>query len=85
MDEETQPRRVQTVRCKFRCNSVKKQTGWGGHEFLYSAEMSAVTGGSKENEKFFAATPSGSLTVGAVVPDYFQPGQEYYLDITPAD
>ena len=41
-----------------------------------------------ENTKFWEATPSGSFVLGCVNPESvsgFKPGQEYYLDITPAE
>ena len=73
------------TRCKFECQSVKKYKGWGGHPFLHEAEFGAVMDGSPENKTFFAATPSGKLHVGTVVPDIFEVGKAYYIDITPAD
>ena len=73
------------VRCKFECTSVKKYKGWGGVEFMYQYDMQPVTGTNEENKKFFASTPSGKLEVGAVRDDLFQPGKQYYLDITPAE
>lgn len=75
--------KVQTVRCKFSCNTVKKTTD-REHGFLYTYEFSAVYSGSEENKKFFAYTPSGSLNVGAFKDDLFEPGKEYYIDIIPA-
>lgn len=75
-----------TVRCKFRCTEVTKRTHWdtkkGG--YLYSAKFAPVYDGSEENKKFYEATPSGSLEVGTYKQDVFAPGQEYYIDITPA-
>ncbi len=41
-----------------------------------------------ENSKFWNASPSGSLELGSINPDVFAHldiGQEFYLDITPAD
>lgn len=77
-----------TVRCKFRCNSALKHldTGFGQYpgRFLYTYEFSAVYEGSDENKRFFAYTPSGSLKVGSFKDDLFEPGKEYYLDITEA-
>ena len=69
------------TRCKFRVDHVKK--------FTYAEEIvfSAVYGGTKENESFASATPSGSLTITATNPHVigkFTPGQEVYLDITEA-
>lgn len=80
---------LQTVRCKFRCNSVSKRLDYGYQKptepkFLFNYEFSAVTDGSEENKRFFAYTPSGSLNVGALREDLFEPGKEYYIDITPA-
>lgn len=73
------------VRCKFECVSVTKRKGWSGHAVLHDAEFQAVTNGSEENKAFFAATPSGKLNVATVVPDIFEVGKFYYLDITPID
>jgi hypothetical protein len=49
--------------------------------------MSAVYGGSAENESFASATPSGAITFQLTNPalaDEFKPGQAYYVDFTPA-
>jgi hypothetical protein len=77
------------TRCKFLCTSVKKFSASGWHtepkaDFMYEAEFQAVTGGSDENKKFFASTPTGSLKVSTVRDDMFQPGKEYFLDISAA-
>lgn len=74
-----------SVRCKFTCVSARKYKGWGGHEFLHEYEFQAVTGesGGEENKKFWGSTPSGSLKVGAVASNLFEPGQDYYIDLTP--
>lgn len=40
-----------------------------------------------ENAKFYAATPAGELSLGGVtkaVADQFEPGREYFIDISPA-
>jgi len=73
------------TRCKFECVGVTKRKGWGGHPFLHDAEFQAVTSGSEESKSFFAATPSGKLNVATVVPDIFEVGKTYFIDITPAD
>lgn len=80
------------VRCKFVCTGVTKRKGWGGHEFVYDAEFSAVTSNQSVSERaipdengiFFAATPSGSAKLSTVKSDHFEVGREYYLDFTPA-
>jgi hypothetical protein len=67
-----------TTRCKFVCQSIKKYNHWGDKgKFLYDAEFSAVTDGSDENKKFFAATPCGSLHVSTVAQDVFEVGTRY--------
>lgn len=75
------------TRCKFTCQSVTKSKAWHGApgEFLFDAKFTAVTSDSPENSEFWAATPSGTLTVGTVKADVFEPGQDYYLDITPCN
>lgn len=74
----------QTVRCKFRCNSITKRLDSykSENKFVHTYEFSAVYDGSEENKKFFAYTPSGTLNVGAFRDDLFEPGLEYYIDIT---
>ena len=71
-----------TTRCKFRCDRVGKTKD--AESFLYEAHFFAVYTGSKENEEFFKYTPSGSLNIGVYKKDIFEPGKEYYIDITEA-
>lgn len=73
------------VRAKFKCSSVTKLVGYNGPAFLYSAAFSPVTSGSEENKQFFASTPSGEIKLTSILPDAFQPGQEYFVDFTPAE
>jgi hypothetical protein len=50
--------------------------------------MSAVYGGSKENESFAQATPSGTITFqldNPALADEFKPGKAYYVDFTPVE
>lgn len=75
----------QMIRCKFICNSVTKQKGSGPDGFSYSAQFNAVYSGSPENDAFFVATPSGSVTLQTIKADVFEPGKEYYIDFTPAN
>ena len=81
-----------TVRAKFQCVSKEQFQGGVWDEthsnyqpgFLYGYKFQAVTRGTdEENNKFFASTPTGNLTIQAVRDDLFVPGQEYYLDFTP--
>lgn len=78
------------TRCKFSCVSVTKQKSWErepqpGREFHYAAKFTAVTSGSEENDRFFAATPSGTLEISTFVQDVFEPGKDYYLDLSAAE
>jgi hypothetical protein len=74
------------TRCKFKCDEVTTQKHWDQEKgFLYSVKMSPVVGGSEENKAFWAASPSGLFQLSCVTPNLFEPGKEYYLDITPAD
>ncbi len=74
------------IRCKFKCTEKYEREGWGpnGPRKLYGFKFSPVSGGTEENEKFFAATPAGSFEVGTVILDAFEVGKEYYLDISEA-
>jgi hypothetical protein len=73
------------TRCKFRVNSVTRR---GNSQYAYEdVEFDAVHGGTAENESFAAASPSGKLTISVTNPSIvgqFNPGEEYYLDITKA-
>jgi hypothetical protein len=50
--------------------------------------LSPVTGGSEENDRFFASTPTGTITLTTVnmeAAKQFENGKEYYVDFTPAE
>ena len=67
------------TRCKFKCESVTTRKD------EQAVLMVPVTTGSTENEKFFKYTPGGKLELSVVNKDVsFEPGAEYYLDITRA-
>lgn len=77
---------MEQTRCKFNCHSVTKTVGWsGGHKFMYTVNLNAVTSDTPENKTFWEYTPGGSLSLCCIYPDLFQPGKEYYLDITPVE
>lgn len=70
------------VRCKFRCEKKVLVAGEVG-----SVELVPVTSGNEENEKFFKWTPWGKLEFGTINETAlkgFEPGKEYYIDITEA-
>lgn len=70
-----------SIRCKFRCDSVERFAE------ASSIKLHAVTDGSSENKQFFKWTPSGQLAVAMVNQEaaaQFEPGKDYYIDITPA-
>ena len=69
------------MRTKFICSSVED---FGEQK---QDHLSAVTGGSEENDSFNKFTPAGQFAIsinkeGAM--DYFKPGKEYYLDFSEA-
>lgn len=79
------------IRAKFYCSSVTKTIGGrynsdGKYEqgVVYNYRFQAVTSGSKENESFYASTPSGTIELQSVRDDLFEINKEYYLDFTPA-
>lgn len=75
----------QTIRAKFKCVNVSKSENWNkkpGKEFLYTAVLNAVAGGSPENEKFWEATPSGGINLASILPDAFEVGKEYFVDFS---
>lgn len=70
------------TRTKFKCDEVT-QTVYGGR-----IKLSPVVSGSEENEKFFKYTPYGQMEIGTInqeVIQQFIPGNEYYVDFTPAN
>ena len=80
------------IRVKMKCVEVSKTMGGVYDEngkyvpgLLYSYKFHVVTGDSEENKKFFASTPSGSLSFSALRDDYFEVGKEYYFDSSPAE
>ena len=71
------------IRCKLRCLEVKDRLDCVRVELKpVIAKSPSYPGGSEENAKFWAATPSGTLKVGTVRADHFEVGKDYYLDLT---
>lgn len=70
------------VRAKFKVQSVTEVEGG-----FKSVKLFPVTSGSPENAEFFKWTPSGSIDMGTIneaAAEQFKPGQEFYVDFTPA-
>jgi len=69
------------VRAKFKVGIVSHLEHGG------EVVLEAVTCGSEENKKFWKYTPAGHLKMHIDNPEamaQFKPGQEFYLDLTPA-
>jgi hypothetical protein len=73
------------VRAKFRCDGVQDNP----ESQSKSISLSPVTVGSEENKSFSKYTPCGSanLTISyeTEAVNFFEEGQEYYLDFTKAE
>lgn len=78
-----------TVRAKFKVTRLSQTQHWDKAKGnIHTVELSPVTGGSKENEAFYAATPGGSIQLGTIndaAAEQFKLGAELYVDFTPAD
>ncbi len=71
------------VRYKFKC-TVKSFLLNG----IGSVELIPVASGSEENQNFFKWTPWGKIEIGSINEEalkQFQPGKEYYIDISLAE
>jgi hypothetical protein len=73
------------VIAKFRCelNEAKSKAEGGGSRI----RLSAVTGGSAENESFFRYTPNATVDLQTVNEDaakQFEVGKEYYVKFSKA-
>ena len=85
------------VRCKMSLNSVTKRRSSrsiykeGTREYIgsepcwvWDAEFNVVVGGTgnDDSQKFWEATPSGSLKLSTIREMPWEPGNTYYIDIT---
>lgn len=69
-----------SIRCKFRCSSVRTFEG------SETVEFTAVDG--EANKPWSQFTPYGKLEVNITNPDArgrFEPGKSYLLDISPSE
>lgn len=70
------------TRCKFKVESVTE------FEAGKSVRLYPVHNGSKENETFYKWTPGGELRLEILnsdVAEQFNPGKEFYIDISEAE
>lgn len=75
------------TRLKFKCTCTGSEChhGMAPH---YTVTLQPVQYGSPENEEFWKLTPSGELTFttnNEEAAALFVSGEEYYIDIFPAD
>lgn len=73
-----------TTRCKFRCYAVTQHDGGNRSVVLHPVYSSDP---NSENKAFWEASPNGKLELTITNPaaaDVFEPGAEYYLDISKA-
>ena len=79
---------MKTVRAKFKVGFVEDQSYEGKKQSLIRMYPVYSDDPNSENKTFTDATPSGELSLLITVPEtaaFFEPDQEYYLDITKAN
>ncbi len=74
-----------TVRCKFYCSEKTERYDGYTKAPVYDYKFYAVTNGSEENKQFWKYTPGGNLVVSSIKTGLFEPGKEYYLDLSAAE
>lgn len=68
--------------CKFKCDSITYSTSGA------TVILTPVTNGSPENDSYFKYTPYGKFEMGLLsvaTAATFIPGEQYYINITPAN
>jgi hypothetical protein len=79
------------VRAKFTVQRIERALGYvsgKGSAEIQSIVLTPVTSGSDEDKRFWAATPSGQITLGCANADAavaFELGKSYYVDFSPAE
>lgn len=72
------------IKAKFKCDHVEDSPEYQQKQVT----LSPVISGSEENRSFARYTPSGllqlSISYETPASDFFDPGEEYYLDIVKA-
>lgn len=73
------------VRAKFVCNGIQDNPQYENK----TVSFTPVISGSEENKSFSKYTPAGSVSLSisyeTEASNYFEEGQEYYLDFTKAE
>ncbi|MEZ7524022.1 hypothetical protein [Burkholderia vietnamiensis] len=76
-----------SVRAKFKVTQTSQREHWDKQKGqIHEVTLMPVTGGSPENETFYAATPCGQIQLGTINDEaakHFQLGAEVYVDFTP--
>ena len=76
------------VRCKMKVEGIEAATYGDEGQKGGAVRLAPVISGSPENESFYKYTPGGSLflsTINQSAFDQFKLGQEFYVDLIPAD
>lgn len=75
-----------TVRAKFKCRQVTRNES--GYDEVKLSAVTGADGADDPNASWSKYTPIGELSMTITNPDavgQFEPGVEYYLDITKAE
>jgi hypothetical protein len=82
------------TRAKFVVHSITRtqgsvwQDGKSVQQEVQTIKLFPVGGGSDENKKFFANTPTGTIELGTVnleAANLFELNKAYYVDFTPSE
>jgi hypothetical protein len=82
-------RNAMTVRAKFVVQEIARRKHWDkAKPDICDIKLSPVTGGSAENDAFYAATPGGQIVLGtcnSAAVAALELGKAYYVDFLPAE
>ncbi|MBR8084624.1 MULTISPECIES: hypothetical protein [Burkholderia cepacia complex] len=77
------------VRAKFKVTLLSQREHWDKQKGpIHDIQLQPVTSGSSDNERFYAATPAGQISLSTVNDDaarQFRLGAEVYVDFSPVD
>lgn len=73
---------MNTIKAKFHCNTAAERIDqWNPEWKPEHVELSVVSGGSPEDQAFYASSPGGELKIQIANPaakGFFKPGKKYY-------